>query len=511
MPTPYVNPNKQWQENPNSITSASITSTPAIPYVTPKETPIFPVASINPVDAMQQTVPEAQAQDANSMLQSLNKQLIGESTYRAEQERAQGIVEKQQSVNDLSSRLKALQNEALAIPLQLQQQAQGRGITAAGLQPHQTAALRNNAIQALSVNSLLEASRGNLTTAMDMADRAVKQRFDPIREQIAATQKNLQLIMESPAYSLADKKRAAQQQQLQEDRKRMLDNQEEDNKAAQAMAAAATKNFPNDPAAQMAIRQALAIDPSDPNYIQKVFGLIGQYQANPQEIEAAILDQQYKRQQIAASKASIDLDYKTFDLNKRKTEAEIGNINADAAKKRAELGGGTATNTAFSFQPAYSKLTAAQKKQADSLNNLVRSIGEYEQYVKNNVGFTGVKMTGKDAAVLQTKINSIIFAAAQAEGTGALQQADREVIEKIIPNPTNLGGAWSALTKGGKEGQLLQIADQKDKYTKNLAGYGLTPTDGGLPSPQMAQPARQIMYNGKKYNVDAQGNMTPAN
>ncbi len=44
--------------------------------------------------------------------------------FQAEQEQAQGLPELQATQTDLSAKLKGLSNEALAIPLQMQQQAE---------------------------------------------------------------------------------------------------------------------------------------------------------------------------------------------------------------------------------------------------------------------------------------------------------------------------------------------------------------------------------------------------
>lgn len=137
---------------------------------------------------------------------------------------------------------------------------------------------------------------------------------------------------------------------------------------------------------------------------------------------------------------------------------------------------GTGINSALVNQPGYSKLNAKQKTQADSINNLVTALTDYKKEIAAGGTKGGFNLFGKDSALLQTKLNSIIFAAAQAEGTGALQKADRDVIEQIIPNVTSLGGAWNAITKGGLPGVNAKIQDQITKYTSNLAGYGLVPT-----------------------------------
>jgi hypothetical protein len=218
--------------SPISVTGLSNPQQP-VNFLQPKETPLYPVAGLldglqgQESEPMQMTKTEGQAQDLTTQLQTLNEQLTGQSAYRADQEKALGVEALKKTQTDLSSRLKALQNEALAIPLQMQQDAQGRGVTAGGIAPHQTAALRNNAIQALSVNSLLEASRGNLTTALDMVDRAVAQRFEPIQEQIAAKTRNLELILSSPQYSLDQKNRAQKQLEKERQKQAQLDQARE--------------------------------------------------------------------------------------------------------------------------------------------------------------------------------------------------------------------------------------------------------------------------------------------
>lgn len=155
---------------------------------------------------------------------------------------------------------------------------------------------------------------------------------------------------------------------------------------------------------------------------------------------------------------------------------------ADNAKAGTEYPAGN--QSPFVSQPAYAKLTATQKKQADSLNNLVWSLQDFRNYYNEKPGIGGANLFGVDSAVLQSKINGIIFAAAQAEGTGALQAADREVIQKMLPNPTTWEGGLNILTKGGKTGALAAIDDQKSKYTKNLSGLGLSPIDPVVPDAQ---------------------------
>ena len=271
-----------------AISSANLSQTPTANFQTPTEPPVYPVAGLSA--DLQMTNPERQAQGGFDALTELNKQLIGESQYQAEQEQAQGVAEKTQAVSDLSSRLKTIQNEALAIPLQLQQDATGRGITEGGLRPIQTAALRNNAIQALSTASLLEASRGNLTTAQNLADRAVSQKFDPIKERIKVATANLELILKSPAYSLAEKNRAQKQLDIQNEKARQITKQAEDEKIVLGWMAEATKNNPQ---AAFQIQQANGKNP------QQALSLLAPYLSDPNAKAKALAELEQTRAQTA--------------------------------------------------------------------------------------------------------------------------------------------------------------------------------------------------------------------
>src|SRR3990167_336054 len=212
------------------ITGADLTPITPITPITPESTPIYPVAGL---DTTGQATPLPQETEMSSTIkrtQSLYDQLVGKSAFQAQQETTQGIPELQKTQKDLTARLTALKNEALAIPQQLQLEATGRGVTAGGLRPLEIGALRTNAIQALGVASLLEASRGNLTLALDLVDRATAQKFDPIREEITALTTNLDLILKSPAYTEEQKNRAQRQKDRQDARVRAIAKQEQTEK-----------------------------------------------------------------------------------------------------------------------------------------------------------------------------------------------------------------------------------------------------------------------------------------
>lgn len=225
------------------ITADSLKNTPAMDFKTAN---VLPPADISKLDT---TVPDLiateQEQKQSSLsdtIQGLRTSLLGESAVRATAEEKQDIPGMIKTQSDLSSQLKAIQNEAQAIPLQMQQDATGKGITAGGLRPLETARLRTNAIQALGVSSLLEASRGNLATAQTLADRAVAQKYDPIKAELAASIANLETIANDPRTSLQDKNRANKQLALQKAKDAEITKQADDAKTILTTAQEAAKN-----------------------------------------------------------------------------------------------------------------------------------------------------------------------------------------------------------------------------------------------------------------------------
>lgn len=204
------------------ITGEALAPKAPINYQIPQQIPVVPASSIQ-VD-LEATEPEQEATDLNAQIRKLNEQLLGQSAFRTEQETTAGISDLRKTQADLAGQLEQIQAEEKAIPLQLEQESIGRGRTYAGASPLQADRLRINAIRALTTGALLRASQGQLATALDLVDRAVEQKYAPIKEELAVKTANLKLIMESPEYSRADKNRAAKQQAIIDAEKRRVEN-----------------------------------------------------------------------------------------------------------------------------------------------------------------------------------------------------------------------------------------------------------------------------------------------
>lgn len=99
---------------------------------------------------------------------------------------------------------------------------------------------RETAIQALTLNSFLYAAQGNLATAQDMADRAIKAQFEPIEMEISYLKEWLDMNKDN--LSREDKKRADQLKIQLEERTRLLEEQKATKTAIQNIGLEAAKN-----------------------------------------------------------------------------------------------------------------------------------------------------------------------------------------------------------------------------------------------------------------------------
>lgn len=278
---------------PTTINSANTSPTTPIPYTTPTPTPTYPVSTLDTTPPAVPTVAETKAQTLTDSLQSLNDMLVGKGAYQTAQEKTAGIPDINATITDLNAQLTGLQNEASAIPLSLQNDAIGRGITAGGLAPIQSEQLRNNSIKALTVSTLLDAAKGNLVTAQAKADAAVAAKYGPIQEQITSASANLQLILNSPEYTLEEKNRAQQQLDIQNAKQAVLDKAKDDTKTIQTTAIAAaqysanftpTAKYPSVATALTAISAAKT--PVEAEQIAAATGLIKPDDANTTIVEA---------------------------------------------------------------------------------------------------------------------------------------------------------------------------------------------------------------------------------
>lgn len=238
------------------------------------------------------------------------------ATQQNDKEIAAGLPALATTRNGLTTQLQGLNDQAskLQLDASVGGTIQNKGeLDATGLRSEQgqapltNEALRNNQIQqasiasqALTVKAALYAADGQYSIAKDAADKAAQVAFDATTQQLNGLQAQLAALAPT-----LDKEKAAQVATLQAqlaDRAQQVQAQQADFKTGQALAIAAMQNNPTDQNAQYAAQQALKVDPTDPQYLQKVTGLVGNYQT---DLVKKQLDTQLEKLQI--QKAQNDL------------------------------------------------------------------------------------------------------------------------------------------------------------------------------------------------------------
>lgn len=143
-------------------------------------------------------------------------------------------------LRDITNQIDTLSKEALAIPLQVQEQNVGRGVTSGGIAPIQTGLLRKNAIKALSLTAIAQTLQGNISTAQETAKRAVELEFAPDEAKLAYLTKAYE--MNKDELEREDKAKALKLQTDIAERTRLLEEEKTKRLSIQEIALAAAQN-----------------------------------------------------------------------------------------------------------------------------------------------------------------------------------------------------------------------------------------------------------------------------
>lgn len=368
------------------------------------------------VNTATQTPEATQLKNSQSTLERLMTSLTGRTADQQKAEQASGATDYSKQLNDLNSQITSLKNEATAIPLQDQNNAQGRGITAGGLAPITQAQVRTNAIKALTLNSLAETIKGNLANAQAQADKAVALIYDPIEQQIKVAQQ--QITDNMPFFTAAEKKQADLQTAKLAERSRQLDAQKEDKKTILGFAAEAAKNG----APTLIVQQATQLD--DP---QQALATLSQYMSDPNDKEKALAD-------IAQTRAQ------TNAIN-----ATIAKTNAETAKTKAEtagLGIPSVTNPqAGQYKGALDVILGSAKFTKDQKTAVVNAVNNgqdpfsvIKNQAKNIMGQTeATKVTNFEVAKSQVQDLSSLLKDYYAQGgkTNLLSGSYEKVLNNL--------------------------------------------------------------------------------
>ena len=486
-PTPAYNPQAP-------ITGDDLAPAPAI-NLTPPAQPEAPGlnSSVTTPEAIidsayEQTDTESQQNALLKEIANMTGSQSGLTTLTNEAENAGGVAALNSSYNEIAAQLEGLNNQATAlqnefnytIPNQAQVNAEGRGITAAGLAPVTASQLRMNQIkqgaiatQALTLKSLAYAALGKLNLAKDAAEKAAKAKFE--QQEIDLNKKLADLAALQPTLTREQNKRAEITKARLEAEKVKMENERKDYESAQALAAAAIRNNPNNQAALFAANEALKIKSSDPDYLQKVFSLVGKYQTDPVAVKTALLQQKKLEQDIALA-----------PLDSALKNAQLKQINAQTLKilndiKPVAVGAdGKPILSQEDQQKVNKELVGSDaykaiRKSQDSLQAL-----DAFSKLFSTTGGTSAVFSPRQNAELKAKYNATILNLKEFFNLGVLNGPDEAILRGVIPDPTNRSAGLTAVsfgiykpsanTKAGIDNMKRQIEQTIDDRYQSVKG-----------------------------------------
>lgn len=333
MDTTYKNPNANYFSSPDVINSTNTANNPAfnLPSAPQDTTNYAGITTAIPtfdqiLSQVNQTTPAEQTS------QGLMSRILGsvaklgtktEKTLQAEQNA--GLPQFQTQLQDVNSQLQALQKEALAIPLQIQEQSQGRGVTAGGVAPIQTGQLRQNAIKSLTLSAIGQTLQGNIANAQTTAQRAVDLEFAPLEAELKTLETAYN--MNKDILERQDKKRADSLNIQIAERGRLLEDQKSDKKTVLGFVAEASKNG----APTQLVQQVSELN--DPS---KALAMLTGYMSDPEAKANALKQRELQQAQIDKIYADIKLSKDELAL-KRSQQAGTLVVDPVTGKPTSEL------------------------------------------------------------------------------------------------------------------------------------------------------------------------------
>lgn len=389
MPTNYVNPNKAFQENvgqaPISVQGLSNPQQPLNIPQAPLPTPAQPLID-NSLESLMAafnapTETEKQSSDIQGQLLASIEKLGTKKARAGELEAQVGLPQQRNDLQNIMNQLQGLQKEALAIPLQIQQDAEGRGVTAGGVAPIEAGKLRTNAIKSLGLAAIGQTLQGNIALAESTVARAIEYEFEP--EQTRLTMLEKIYDMNQDALAREDSKRSTTFQALLNERSRLLEVQ----KAELEQKKADKKEIFD--IGLIAQRYG-----ADSMTVQKIFSAksredavaaAGQYMVDPKakyELESARLDNKLKQAQLNRTIKETSLLGKQTATESKAEAAALKEANSsipvmqdkitliDALSKHKGLTGSVGAYKVARFTP-FSIDKAAKQEFAGGIHKLV--------------------------------------------------------------------------------------------------------------------------------------------
>lgn len=362
------------QADAQAITSQSLAPVEAVTIPPPPPIVDPRVASQTSLDALisstQAPSPEETAQGdlSSQILKSL--ELTGtEATRKAELEKQAGLPEQRKALQESINQIQALQKEALAIPISIQEEFTGRGVTAGGVEPIQTSRLRQNAIRALGIAAIAQTQQGNLQLAQSAITSALEAEFEPQRTRLQYLTQLYQFNKD--ALERSDKKRSNQLSILLNERERVLNLQEADKKEIYNLGTLATKYNAPSSKVQEALRSGTK---------EEALSILSPYLQDPQariELENARLDTLIKSQQLRRITLENSLIGQPTQMDIKRQRELMVNAESSAQQAKEQIGeiNSLKTHSGFDSRVGTGMFNRAPQGFWDGVGRIAKSIG----------------------------------------------------------------------------------------------------------------------------------------
>ncbi len=264
----------------NTVTGELLTPAPSTDYS--GSTPTTPTMPAEPKPSDAATQPgktEKSISDMIAEVTQMQEGLAGKETYRIGQEKQYGLEALQKSEAEYTDQFNQLQAEYKNIENRMQNQAEGRGITAGGLAPITMAEQRTVSMKANTVAALLAGTQSKMALAQQHIDKAVDDKFKQQEANIQTKLDNLALLMKDPMLTLEQQNRATQQTNILRQQQEKEAQKKEDSKQILNWATQAAANGATPMQAQEIANIGLSNNPD----LQKAFELVSPFVRKPEE------------------------------------------------------------------------------------------------------------------------------------------------------------------------------------------------------------------------------------
>lgn len=381
---------------------------------------------------------------------------------RASQKRAQD------ELNAIQAQLQGVALEAQAIPIQIQQQAEGQGLTAGGVAPLQTAALRNNALRAIPLQAQayvaqakVAAAQGDTQLAQEALDSAVSH-LDKIYQMHQTDAQNMYQYkkdLRDKVYDYASKQEQRQLDALQKADDRKYAEKRDLIERQRGLSDSAIKFGQSNLA--MKISQ---LDPESPTFQQDLAKLEGQFKDPEQELKMDLLREQIATQRQNRTNSQVDRLIELAKLGDTGAQSELGLTPTDPSAKVTLAQKEAATlNQQITQNDNY--------KAIDKSISSWRALSEYEKLV-NDVGATNRIVDPIDTGKARAVWNTALLNLKEYYNLGVLNGPDLEIMQQLVPS--NVKGVLGTVAGGFISDYITEkrvkdaIANQKIQFEDKL-------------------------------------------